>query len=153
VPDRLVVPVAAVVVGAETLIALGLAAAVVSTLAGLDVGRPLALAMLLAATGLLAVLTAGVGMTLKQGVVGQCRCFGGEERPLSVVHLVRNGVLVLIAIGGAGFSLVAATPEPAGAVVGLVAGGVTALVLVRLDDLVELFGPVRDRSAGSLPRS
>ncbi|GGK99299.1 methylamine utilization protein MauE [Planomonospora parontospora subsp. parontospora] len=94
-----------------------------------------------AAVGTLAVLTGGILATLRRGRRVPCRCFGASAAPLGRVHVARN--LVLAALGGAGLAAWSAAgasaPHPAGAVLALVAAGVGALLVVRLDDLMELF--------------
>jgi hypothetical protein len=65
-----------------------------------------------------------------------CRCFGAGARPVSVVHVVRNGVLAGVAVVGS-FAGVAVY-EPAH-VLPAVVGAVGAAITVRLDDLVALF--------------
>ncbi|MGP3916693.1 MauE/DoxX family redox-associated membrane protein [Nonomuraea sp. 10N515B] len=94
-----------------------------------------------AAVGTLAVLTGGILAALRGGRQAPCRCFGASATPLGRVHVVRN--LVLAAVGGIGLAawITAGTsaPNPAGVVLALVAAGVGALLVVRLDDLMELF--------------
>ncbi|GAA3145440.1 hypothetical protein GCM10010466_40630 [Planomonospora alba] len=94
-----------------------------------------------AAVGTLAVLTGGVLAALRRGRRVPCRCFGASAAPLGRVHVVRN--LVLAALGCAGLAAWAAAgasaPHPAGVALAIAAAGVGALLVVRLDDLMELF--------------
>lgn len=94
-----------------------------------------------AAVGTLAVMTGGILAALRRGRQAPCRCFGSSVTPLGRVHVVRN--LVLATLGGVGLiawiTAGASTPHPAGVVLALVAAGVGALLVVRLDDLMELF--------------
>ncbi|OKI81719.1 MauE/DoxX family redox-associated membrane protein [Micromonospora sp. CB01531] len=100
--------------------------------------------MLLLTSLLLAVLTTGVVLAVRRGTGARCACFGATERPLGRRHVVRNGIL-LASVAGAlvAVALGAAYPlAPAGAAVALAAGAVGALILIRLDDLLDLFLPV-----------
>ena len=131
-PARAVVPVAAVVVVLE-------AAAVVLLM--LPVHLSAAAGFVLAAVLLLG-FAGSIAMVLRRGVQASCRCFGGSgSAPFRAHHIVRN--LVLVAVAGAG--LVAALAEPAfvweAVALGAVPGVVVALLVTRLDDLVELFAP------------
>ncbi|WP_021591173.1 MauE/DoxX family redox-associated membrane protein [Actinomadura welshii] len=97
-----------------------------------------ALAGLLAMAFAVAVLAA-----LRRGDRAPCQCFGGSDRPVSGVHLVRNGVLAAAAALGTTAGAVAAGPlEPAGGVIAAVAGAVVAAFVVTADDLAGLFRPV-----------
>ncbi|MET9343730.1 MULTISPECIES: MauE/DoxX family redox-associated membrane protein [unclassified Nonomuraea] len=122
-------------VAAHALVA---AEAVVVLLLALPPAVPLGFA---AAVGALTVLTGGILAALRRGRQAPCRCFGASATPLGRVHVVRN--LVLAALGGVGLTawITAGTsaPHPAGVVLALVAAGVGALLVVRLDDLMELF--------------
>jgi hypothetical protein len=143
VPARLVAPVAVAVTGAEIAIVAG----GISTLAAsviVSSWRTFALLTLAVAAPLLAALTVGIMMAMRRGADAQCACFGATARPLSGVHVVRD--LVLLAATAGGLVLAATGPDrlarPAGALLALVAGTVCGLVVVRLDDMIELFSPV-----------
>ncbi|MEU1836819.1 MauE/DoxX family redox-associated membrane protein [Micromonospora chersina] len=143
-PGRLVGPVAAVVTVAEAAIVLGLGWSVVAALAG-RAGARAGVTFALLATGLLlAVLTTGVVLAVRRRTGVRCACFGAAERPLGRRHVVRNGLL----LAGAAVALVdvvvgpAHRPAPAGAAVALLAGVLGAAILIRLDDLVDLFLPI-----------
>lgn len=132
-PARAVVPVAGVVVALET--------AVVLLLLPLPV-RPLAVAGFALAIVLLLGFAVSIGLVLRRGVQASCRCFGGSgAAPFRRHHIVRNLVLVALAVAG----VVAALGEPAlsweAAALGAVPGAVVGLLVTRLDDLVELFAP------------
>ncbi|WP_283138244.1 MauE/DoxX family redox-associated membrane protein [Rhizohabitans arisaemae] len=93
-----------------------------------------------AATGTLAVLTGGVLIALRRGRRTPCRCFGRTATPLGPAHVIRN--LILTAIGCTGLVAWAAggaAAHPAGVALALAAAVVGALLVVRLDDLMELF--------------
>jgi hypothetical protein len=91
---------------------------------------------------LAAAFAAAVVAALRRGDHAPCNCFGVSARPVSRVHLVRNAVLVAIAGLGLAADGVAVGPaEPAGVVAAVVAGVVVAAVVVKADDLAELFQP------------
>ncbi|GAA0928705.1 MauE/DoxX family redox-associated membrane protein [Nonomuraea longicatena] len=126
VPAALAGPLAGAVIAVEGLTALLLA---------LPVTRPaglwLALALTLAFCGV-------VEHAVRQGAGIPCRCFGASSAPLGRRHLVRNGVLAASALtalltGGARGA------DPAGVAVALAGAACAALLVVRFDDVVELF--------------
>jgi hypothetical protein len=132
-PSRAVVPVAGVVVAAETAVVLLLLPQPVRLLAA--AGFALAVVLLLA-------FAVSIGMVLRRGVQASCRCFGGSgSAPFRRHHIARNLVLVAVAVAG----LVAVLAEPAltweAVILGAVPGAVVALLVTRLDDLVALFTP------------
>jgi Methylamine utilisation protein MauE len=96
-----------------------------------------------AATALLIVLTVGISAALRRGRHTPCRCFGASVTPLGRTHVVRN--LVLMAIGCVGLAAGAAVggtgpaAHPAGVALALATAAVGVLIVVRLDDLMELF--------------
>jgi hypothetical protein len=91
----------------------------------------------LLAAVVLAAFTAAAGwVTITRRQV-PCRCFGIQARPIGPRHVARNSVLFLLALCGLG-----AGPVPAaGAVVAATAGVIGALLLIRLDDLADLWHP------------
>jgi hypothetical protein len=147
VPSGLVTPVAAAATVAEAGIVLGLGAAMVAMVGGWPAARPLGVLALALTGALLAVLTAGVALAVRRGTGARCACFGAAERPMSTRHVVRNGLL-LVAAGVAVLGLAVAGDGPlglAGTAVALPAGAIGALLLIRLDDLVDLFTQVPAR--------
>jgi Methylamine utilisation protein MauE len=132
--------IAAVLAAAEAALAALCAAALIMTfLAGQGALAGPALA---GAATLTAVLTAGVAVAVRRGVTAPCACFGsGSRSALSGVHLARNAFLLVILVAGAAASagLEPRPPGPAAATLAAAAGGVTALLLTRLDDLTALF--------------
>ncbi len=130
--------IAPLVVGAEVAVALAAPAGVVSA--------PVALLGLLGAAGLLAVFTAALASMVRRGVTEPCRCFGAREAPPGPVDLVRNGVLVALCLGGV-VAVIAGGPAagagPLAVAGGTVVGVVLALLVIHLDELVWLFGPLR----------
>lgn len=138
-PARAVVPVAGVVVAAETAVVLLLLPQPV---------RPLAAVGFALAVLLLAGFAVAIGMVLRRGVQASCRCFGGSgAAPFRRHHIVRN--VMLIAVAGAGVVAALAAPAMSWEAVALggVPGAVVALLVTRLDDLVELFAPAPPVSA------
>ena len=133
-PTRLVLPLAAVVAMAETMVPLllvPLPAAAVATV-GFTV-----------AAALLAAFTVAVAVVLRRGVAVSCRCFGeAAAARFGRHHLVRNIVLTGIAGIGAHASLGDPGMTVRAAVLAVPLGVVGALVVVRLDDLAALFVPV-----------
>jgi hypothetical protein len=131
-PARFVVPVAAIVVVLETAVVLLLLL--------------LAAAGFALATALLIGFAVAIGLVLRRGVQASCRCFGGSgAAPFRRHHIVRN--LVLVAVAVAGFVAALAGPALPWAAVALAAvpALVVALLVTRLDDLVDLFAPVGAR--------
>ncbi|EXG82682.1 MauE/DoxX family redox-associated membrane protein [Cryptosporangium arvum] len=121
-------PVALLVLAAEL--------AVVGTLpvvpvAGLGVG-----AVLLGAFGV-AILAA-----TRRGVTAPCRCFGASARPLGAAQAVRNGLLAVLAAGGAAAAVAVGDPlagaHPAGVAIALFGALVLAVLTISFDDVADL---------------
>ena len=142
-PNGTSAAVAVAVTVAEVGVALGLCVTVVAVLADLPGARPLGIASMLLAGVLCAALAIGVAVGIRRQLGLRCACFGTSERALSGRHVVRNAMLFAAAV--AGLATVAAGPTgpvtAGGALLGLFSGTVVALILVRLDDLVDLFAP------------
>ncbi|MFD5387901.1 MauE/DoxX family redox-associated membrane protein [Streptomyces sp. NPDC127074] len=124
-------PVAVLLVMAE--------AAVITALAipaTIPAGFALALALLVA-------FTTGLVGVLRRKVSAPCHCFGGRGAPVAPRHVVRNAVLIAVALTGLG--VWPAVPDETGSPAGLLlAAGVAALlamITVTLDDLAGLFAP------------
>lgn len=130
-PGRFAGPAAVAVPAAEVAVAAGCLLSLT--------GARVALPTLLAAAALLAVLTAGVAVEVRNGTGARCACFGTAARPLGPRHLVRNGLLLALAAAG----IVAAAAGPAGAegLPALGAGVLAGVLVARLDDLLDLFTP------------
>jgi hypothetical protein len=142
VPERFTRPLAIAVTAAEVAIAAALTCALAADMIGAPGAYALLLAGLAAAAGLLLVLCAGVAIAVARGTAATCACFGATARPLGPRHLVRNAILTAIT----GTGLVATEPgrpDPAVGLVAVLAGAAIALTLIHLDDLIELFAPVR----------
>lgn len=100
--------------------------------------RAAALAM---AAVLVSAFGVAIALALRRGVATACRCFGGSAE-LSHWHLVRNALLLAAVVAGLALEPGGpGTADPVGLAVAAVAALVLGLVLVRLDDLGELFGP------------
>ncbi|NUS07452.1 MAG: hypothetical protein HOV97_33370 [Nonomuraea sp.] len=90
------------------------------------------------AAGLLACLTVAVVLVVRRGAAVPCRCFGASSTPMDLRHVVRNLILVAVALLGLA-STVAHQPADLalGALAG-VCGAVAGLLMARWDDLVPL---------------
>jgi hypothetical protein len=143
-PDRLVRPVAVAVTCVEIGIFLGLSWGASGLVAGVAGTPAVVVASLVLAVGLLVVLTGGIALALARGTTATCACFGASDQSLSRRHVIRNGVLLLAALTGAVATnfIPVGHVEPLGVALAGVSGTVAALVLVRLDDLIDLFAPV-----------
>ncbi|MGW2231003.1 MauE/DoxX family redox-associated membrane protein [Streptomyces formicae] len=97
------------------------------------------------ACGLLVAFVAGIVGTLRRGTAVPCRCFGASSRPLGREHVVRNVLLTGCALVGEAGVLLSDGAANGGAAVAaaLFAGACLAGLVILLDDLLELFRPVR----------
>lgn len=105
---------------------------------------PVALLGFVAATALLGVFTAAVHSMISRNVTEPCHCFGPRDAPPGPVDLVRNAILLAIAVaGGLGVGLGATVggADVVRATAGALAGAVIALLVVHLDELRWLVGP------------
>lgn len=148
VPGYLLGTVAAVLAACEALTAAWLAGCTV-LLAAFD-GRAFALlgeSALAAATFLTATLTAGVTVAIRRGRAAPCPCFGVKSpRPLGPAHLLRNLVLLAAVVSGLALEPVASRhPTLGGLAVALCTAGVTAMLIIRWEDLAEVFTPTPTR--------
>jgi Methylamine utilisation protein MauE len=85
---------------------------------------------------LLAVFTAAITVALRRGRRATCRCFGPSSAPLGRRHLVRNGVLLAVAVLG-GLSP-GGLPPAGGIALAAFAGLVGAILIFSVDDLAAL---------------
>jgi hypothetical protein len=89
---------------------------------------------------LLTVFGVGIAAAMRRGLRTTCRCFGSSSTPLGTRHLVRNALLVAVAATGLAFGPDQLTQaDPAGSAVAGAAALVLAALVVRLDDLIDLF--------------
>jgi len=111
---------------------------------------PVAVVALAAAAALLLAFTIAIVATLRRGGQQACRCFGAKATPLRPAHVVRNALLLAVALAGL-VTVIGTDPsvEPSGAVLAGVTGLVVGLLVTRFDDLTDLFGtpeiPARGR--------
>ncbi len=98
-----------------------------------------------AAALIFALFTAGVARAVRRGLTAQCHCFGPTGQRLRRLHVVRNAALTALASA----ALAATVPTPAGgpaALPGVLIATVVAVlgatVVVRLEDLAFLVGPL-----------
>lgn len=111
--------------------------------AGVGAGRWLGGAGLVLAVGLFGVLTVAVWRAVARRSGAACRCFGPARTSLARRHVVRNALLLLVALLGVASVFVVDSVNPVVAGVAAVVGVLGAVMVVRFDDLAELFvGPV-----------
>ncbi len=102
------------------------------------------------AAGSLAGMAAGTVVVMRRDARVSCRCFGPSRSPLGARHLVRDSLLLVIAVAGAVANVLGAgrdAASPAGIALSLAAALIAATFLVFLDDLFALFGS--DPAAGT----
>jgi hypothetical protein len=106
---------------------------------------PAALVGFALAGALLVAFTAALLSMIRRGVTEPCHCFGAQDSPPGRLDLVRNGLLVAAAVAGLVVAAVAGpvvgSPGIEGAG-GALLGVAAALLVVRLDDLRWMVGPV-----------
>jgi hypothetical protein len=106
----------------------------------------------LVAAGLLVGFSATIALVLRRGATVVCRCFGSSTSVFARRHLVRNALLLTVAMVGLMTTLYAPGIDDLGAVaVAVVAGLLAALPAITFDDLVALFAPTRLSAAGAPP--
>ncbi|MEG8179672.1 methylamine utilization protein MauE [Nocardia terpenica] len=128
-------PVAVLVSGAEWLIVVALV-------------LPVPIAGFALALGALTGFTIAVAAAVRRGSDAGCQCFGRTARPVSAAQIVRN--LLLVAIAVLGLAASGARPgEPGGALIAAVAGILLGATLIVADDLADLLHPAPNRPAVS----
>lgn len=90
------------------------------------------------AAGLLTCLTIAVVRVIRRGAAVACRCFGASQTPMGVPHVVRNLILVAVALLGLVGSVGPGHADLAMGVVVGIFGAVLGLLMARWDDLVSL---------------
>jgi hypothetical protein len=93
---------------------------------------------LMLAALLLTVFAVGIFRALRQGVRAPCKCFGTSTTPLGWPQIVRNVLLVVVALTGAVTLNGDGGMAIAGIVLSLVAGLLLVLPVVFYDDLAFL---------------
>ncbi|MFC0104774.1 MauE/DoxX family redox-associated membrane protein [Kibdelosporangium aridum] len=128
---------AAATLAAEVAITALLLCATVLMAADLNTGRWLATAGLGLAVGLFGVLTVAVWRAVARRSGAVCRCFGPAHMVLARRHVVRNALLLLIAVLGVA-TLSPGTVDPVIAALAAAGGAVGAVFVIRFDDLADL---------------
>ncbi|MCO1657660.1 MauE/DoxX family redox-associated membrane protein [Pseudonocardia humida] len=106
---------------------------------------PAALLGFASAAALLIAFTAALLSMIRRGVTEPCHCFGAQDSPPGRLDLVRNGLLAGFAVAGLVVAAVAGPVVGSSAVEvggGALLGAAAALLVVRLDDLRWMVGPV-----------
>jgi hypothetical protein len=84
-----------------------------------------------------------IAVTSRSGVSVSCRCFGASSSPVGGRHLLRNSLLLVATISGLVASVAGrqGPATPAGVAIAAGTAVVAAVLLIRFDDLFELFRP------------
>ncbi|MER6308680.1 MauE/DoxX family redox-associated membrane protein [Streptomyces sp. NPDC001657] len=85
----------------------------------------------------LAAFTLAIGASLRRGARVPCRCFGASTSSAGLLHLVRNGFLIAVAVTGAAGTSYGLPQEPGGLAVAVGTGLVVGVVTTVLDDIAE----------------
>ncbi|MFI5753667.1 MauE/DoxX family redox-associated membrane protein [Streptomyces sp. NPDC051569] len=96
---------------------------------------------------LLVGFTAHLSRVLASGVTTSCACAGSSESTVSAIHLLRNAILIVVAV--AGITSLAFQPDPS-AVMQLMLAGPAVLFgagMLRLDEMTTFFSPRYSRSS------
>jgi len=136
---------AVAVLGAEAVVTVVLIAGVVLTVPGGGWWAVWALsAGFLVAAVLLGAFTVGHAVARGRGRVVPCACFGRTTTTAPAAAMVRNGVLLVVAVAGLVFALLDADVAAAEEVlVAVLAGSVSGLLLVNMEELMGVFGSSR----------
>jgi hypothetical protein len=86
-----------------------------------------------------AVFAVAIAISLRGGNRAPCRCFGASATPLGRRHIVRNTVLVVIALAGLASAAGGSAVAVPGAVVAGGAGLVSGILVTAYDDIAALF--------------
>jgi hypothetical protein len=145
VPGRLLAVTATALACGEAAVAIIQVTAAIAAVTGAPGSVPTATIALGCAIALTSVLAAGITVVIRSGRHATCACFGARSgRQLNGSHLARNaGLLVLLLVAMVGNQIRHGRPVPAAAIVAIAAGAIIALLLIRFDDLAELFAPLR----------
>jgi hypothetical protein len=136
--------VAAILVVGEALTAIGAATAFALVVAGPALAVDVAVGVLGTAIALTSILAGGIVMILHRGTSAPCACFGSSsQRPLGIPHLARNLVLLsLLAAAALCLAYSHGRPSAGAAALTVFTGLIVGLLLIRFDDIVELFAPL-----------
>lgn len=101
-----------------------------------------ATAGLLLAVAVLGAFTYALVRVVRRNRVVTCRCFGSSAAPVGWPQVLRNVVLILVAVTGLVAGLDGWSPVDVGGAAVTAFGAVACvLLLARLDELIELFRP------------
>ncbi|MBC6461736.1 MauE/DoxX family redox-associated membrane protein [Actinomadura sp. HBU206391] len=95
------------------------------------------------AAGTLLAFSVALWSVLRRGVPVSCHCFGRSAMPVSRAHVLRNTVLLAIAVAGSIAHADAADValHPGGAVIAVTGALVVIIGVLFTDDLASLFAP------------
>ncbi|TMR22378.1 methylamine utilization protein MauE [Nonomuraea turkmeniaca] len=95
----------------------------------------------LAASGMLLIaFSIWIAVSLRWGRREPCQCFGVSATPLGPVHLIRNGVLLLVvALGWVTLMFPGGPVTVVGLALAVPVGLVGAILLIVFDDIADLF--------------
>lgn len=79
--------------------------------------------------------------TLSRGAAPPCRCFGRSTTPVGRRHLVRNGLLIVIAAAGLIGAIAGDSVSMPAALIAILAGGFLGALIAAFDDIAELVTP------------
>jgi hypothetical protein len=97
---------------------------------------------------LLLALSAGIAVLLRRGATAECACFGRRSSPLGVRHLVRNGLVAVIAASGLAARTSRLAPHGPGIAVAVAVGAIGAVLIVSWDDIADLLSTPPPASKG-----
>jgi hypothetical protein len=144
IPPRMLPAVSAGLAASEATTASALAVAAALSVARVPGSVAVSCVALASAIALTTVLVAGVGAVLRAGTRATCACFGAvSARTLNGTHLARNaGLLAALAAGLVSNAFRNEHSGSATWTIAIAVGAIMALLLIRLDDLTELFAPI-----------
>jgi Methylamine utilisation protein MauE len=87
---------------------------------------------------ILVAFALGIEWAVRRGRLAPCRCFGVSTVPLNRSHILRNLILAGLALSALAIGW-DGTPDLAGAILALACGGISGLLFIRFDEVVELF--------------
>jgi hypothetical protein len=93
---------------------------------------------LVAAAVTLAVMTAVLARSVRQGVRVTCRCFGARGAEVTTGHLVRNITIITVALLALAVGAFTGRAGIGGIAVAVATGAIGGVLLVRWDDLAVL---------------
>jgi hypothetical protein len=102
----------------------------------------------LAASGMLLIaFSMWIAVSLRWGQREPCQCFGVSATPLGPVHLIRNGLLLLVvALGWVALMFPGGAVTAVGLALAAPVGMVGAILLIVFDDIADLFMEVSGSS-------